>query len=65
MSKSILRNLVFAYTITLFFVGSAQAADSTTTLPPPTATTSSVTGTDPVPTSPGKIDMILAVLYLA
>lgn len=50
MSKRTIRNLVFASTLALFSGAHMYA---------------SVTGTDPVPTSPSVVDTILAVLHLA
>ena len=68
MSKHLARKLTLATTLTVLSVTAAQAATSNTTpasTSQPTVTPDSVTGTDPVPTSPDVIQMIFVFLHLA
>lgn len=58
----------FALAVTLLALAAPGLRASTTTTPaapPPPPAPQSVTGTDPVPTSPKIIDVILTVLHLA
>jgi hypothetical protein len=65
MSKHAFRKLTLVAAITVLAVTRAHAQTSTPPPPPPPATPNTVTGTDPEPTSPNVIDMILTILYLA
>jgi hypothetical protein len=68
MSKHLARKLTLAATLTVLSVTAAHASTSntspTSTLRS-TVTPDSVTGTDPEPTSPNIIQVILVLLHLA
>jgi hypothetical protein len=68
MKKHLARRLTLAAALTVLSATSAHAATANTSpayAPQPTPTADSVTGTDPVPTSPDVIQMILTLLHLA
>ena len=68
MFKHFARRLTLAATLTVLSVTAAHASTSSvtpTSTSQPTVTPDSVTGTDPVPTSPDVIQMILVFLHLA
>jgi hypothetical protein len=68
MKKHLARKLTLAATLTVLSATAAHASLATTSpgsTPQPTVTGDSVTGTDPVPTSPDVIQMILFLLHLA
>jgi hypothetical protein len=63
MSKHTLRNLTLVTTLLVGTISAAYAADPTPA--PPPITPSSVTGTDPEPSSPNIVDIVLSVLHLS
>jgi hypothetical protein len=68
MKKHLARKLTLAATLTVLSATAAHASTANTSpasAPQPTVTADSVTGTDPVPTSPDVIQMILTFLHLA
>ncbi len=62
MRTHLARKFALAAVITVLSVTTTHAQSTT---PPPPPTPSSVTGGDPVPTSPDAIQMILVFLHLA
>jgi hypothetical protein len=68
MEKHLARKLTLAAALTVLSATAAHASTANTfpaSTPQPTVTADSVTGTDPVPTSPDVIQMILAFIRLA
>jgi hypothetical protein len=65
MSKKSTRKLTLALTLLALTVPGFRAATAQSTSTPPPAAPQSVTGTDPVPTSPNVVAIILAFLHLA
>lgn len=66
MSKQSARKLTLALTLCALTAPGLCVAQSTTPpTPPPPPAPQSVTGTDPVPTSPNVVEMILAFFHLA
>jgi len=68
MSKHLAQKLTLAVTLTVLSVTAAHGSTSNTpptSSPQSTVSADSVTGTDPEPTSPNIIQVILAVLHLA
>ena len=68
MSKHLAQKLTLAATLTVLSVTAAHGSTSNTpptSSPQSTSTAGSVTGTDPVPTSPDVVEMILVLLHLA
>lgn len=67
MSKNSFRKLTLAVALTVLAATKLHAQASTTTPPPPPPPPipGTVTGTDPEPTSPNVVDIILTILHLA
>lgn len=61
MHKSLTRGLVLAFVLSTL---SGTIAHADTTTPPPPPTPSSVTGGDPVPTSPHVVTVLLTLLQV-
>jgi hypothetical protein len=64
VKKQSVRKLTLALTL-LASTAPFVHASTTPPPPPPPPAPQSVTGTDPVPTSPNVIEVILAILHLA
>jgi len=62
MFKFTASRLTLAITLTVLSATAAHASD-TGSIPSPTL--ASVTGTDPMPTSPNVVDMLVSLMYLA
>jgi hypothetical protein len=63
MYKHLARNVALAAVVTVLSITTVHAQSIPT--PPPPPNSGSVTGGDPVPTSPDVVHMILVFLHLA
>jgi hypothetical protein len=65
MSKQSARKLTLALTMLALTAPGLRSAIAQSTPPPPPPTPQTVTGGDPVPTSPNVVDFILTILHVA